>query len=666
MPVVRAVVLLLLSLAILPSPNARAQAPADIKAGDPLPEGAVLHLGSDRFRQEGEVQQVRYSPDGKKLASVSRDAIILWDTRSGRKERRLHARDDARFASQFSAVAFSPDGEEVAAFGASRVHIWEMETGLELLSFPVDSEGGFVDHFEIGYSPNGERLAVTGGMGALLYDTTIGAQTAKLTIDNHRASIMGLCWTPDGTHLVVSTLDPAAVAWDATSGKLVRRFLMPDKQSFATAPAMSADGKTLLAATGGSVHLWDFASGDLRKSIPLDADWINTLVLTPDNRTLIVGSQDGMIRIVDVEAGIVTRKIDGRLWIGRSLAVSPDFKTVALGAVFPTIRQWDIETGEELFPELTATGHDAEVDCGVWSPDGRLIASGGPNHQINLWDAQTGKLRLKIGSPSSANRMTFTPSGRHLVTSWKNAGTIRVWDVDSGKQVRTIECGTKKVRAFTLTRDAKRLIAVVSDSPYEWHSPIGQEAIQVWDFEVGQKLHEFKFQTASTESAALSVDGLSLVTGSANGIIHVFDLESGDERATLPGHGHSVGGLAFSSDGTLLASGSYDQSIRLWDAKTWTSVRVLKGHERAVTSVAFSPDGRRLASGSGSTSYPLNPQHSQRIRLWDVRSGEQIGALSGHNTNTSAVAFSPDGKRLLSAHSDTTLLVWDVSPFDGR
>src|SRR4029077_17593834 len=119
------------------------------------------------------------------------------------------------------------------------------------------------------------------------------------------------------------------------------------------------------------------------------------------------------------------------------------------------------------FPELTATGHDAEVDCGVWSPDGRLIASGGPNHQINLWDARTGKLRLKISSPASANRMEFTAAGKHLLTSWKNAGMIRIWEDDSGKSVRTIESGMKKVRALALTRDAKRLICVVSDSPYE-------------------------------------------------------------------------------------------------------------------------------------------------------------------------------------------------------
>jgi WD40 repeat protein len=241
---------------------------------------------------------------------------------------------------------------------------------------------------------------------------------------------------------------------------------------------------------------------------------------------------------------------------------------------------------------------------------------------------------------------------------------IRVWDVDSGMELRTIETGKKRVRAFALTPDGKKLISVVTDSPYIWHSPVGDETIQLWDFESGEKIREFTLKTASTESVALTRDGTSLVTGSANGIIHVIDIESGNERETLPGHSHSVSALAYSSDGALLASGSFDQTIRVWDAQTWKSIRVLK-EERALTSLAFSPDDRILASGSGTDSYGSR-EHPPRIGFWDVRSGERIGALSGYNANTSAVAFAPNSRRLVSAHNNTTLLVWDVSPFDKR
>jgi len=145
-----------------------------------------------------------------------------------------------------------------------------------------------------------------------------------------------------------------------------------------------------------------------------------------------------------------------------------------------------------------------------------------------------------------------------------------------------------------------------------------------------------------------------------------MNIESGIEVATLAGHSHAVDSLAVSKDGTLLASGSTDQTIRIWDAEKWKPLRILKGHKRAVTSVAFAPDDRTLASGSGKESYPLSPANSQAIRIWDVRAGRQIRTFTGHNTNASAVAFSPNGQRLVSAHDNTTLLIWDVTQLDER
>lgn len=163
-----------------------------------------------------------------------------------------------------------------------------------------------------------------------------------------------------------------------------------------------------------------------------------------------------MIRVVDFDRGECRQKIDGRLGTGSSIAVTSNFKTVAIGSVYPTIRQWDIATRDENFPEWTSTGHDADVQCLAYSPDGRTIASGGANKQINLWDADTGKLRLRLPSQWSANRLAFTPSGRNLLTSWQYAGIIHLWDAATGKHLRTIDSGMNMVRSFALTADGKK------------------------------------------------------------------------------------------------------------------------------------------------------------------------------------------------------------------
>ncbi len=650
-----------LAMAIVLSPPARAETPAGEAGDDTLPEGALHRLGTNRFRQQGEIWQVRYSPDGKKLATTSSDDVVLWDAANGRELKRFRHRRDAESAPMLTSLAFSPDGEEIAAADRSRFYIWEVDTGLELLSLPIPSTTGFIhDEAKLRYSPNGERLALVADFHVLIYDMATGTQIRELTNEGRRALLSDLCWSADGAHLLASNLEPAAIAWDAESGKLVGRFEAKKGRDFSTSITISADGQMLVAATGGILHFWRFADGQHLKDVELDAKYIHTLVLTADSKTLIAGSQEGTIYVVDVETGKPQRKIDGRAH-ARSFAVSPDFKTVAVGAVSPTIRQLDIETGDELFPEWTSAGHDAVVDCVTWSPDGRLIASGSANHQINLWDAQTGKLRLKVASPSSANRMAFSPSGRHLLTSWQSTGMIRIWDVDSGKEVRTIESGKKNVQTFALTRDGKRLVAAVADSLNA--SP---STLQVWDIEAGENLLEFALNATRLESIVLTGDGRSLVAGSGDGLIRVIDIESGNEIAILPGHSGMISGLALSADGRLLASASFDQTIRLWDTQKWKNIRILKGHEQAVTSLAFSPDGRIVASGSGLRGDTRYPSRSQRIRLWDIRSGEQIGAFSGDNANTSAVAFSPDGSRLVSAHDNTTLLIWDVSAFDRR
>lgn len=642
------------------SPQAQAATPQSLR--DPLPKGAVMRLGSDRFRQEGEAQVVRYSRDGKTLASISRDSIIIWDPSTGRKLQQLRPRDLEVYARDFSALDFSPDGEEIAAADGGRVYVWEVSTGLQLMSFPMTPKSGFIDDIRMNYSPDGKQLAVGGNLSTLLFDTATGKQIKELEVENHRSVFYGICWSPDGTRLTGATMNPAVVVWNAKSGKVEKIFKAPKGEEFSYAPAISADGKTLLAGAGGVVNFWNFESGEHLKQIKLDADHINTLVLTPDNKTLIVGSQDGLIRIVDAQAGKLLRKIDGRLWMGRSIAVSPDFKTVALGAVYPTIRQWSINTGEENYPELTAAGHDAEVECVAYSPDGSLIASGGANRQIHLWDARTGKPRLKSPIRTEVSRIVFALSGQHFLTAWEYGGEIRVWDVADGKRARVIQSGAKRVRAIAMLPDGKQVLAVV------WHGqdPVVDDTLQLWDFESGKKTREFKFKTTGTESVAITADGKTVIAGDGDGLIHVLEMRTGNELAMLAGHRGSVASVALSKDGRLLASGSSDRTIRIWDTKTWKRVRVLKGHNRAITSVAFSPNGRILASGSGTSRQPFSPGTTQRVRIWDVSSGEQTGAFFGHDTNTSALAFAPDGQRLATAHDNTTLLIWDVSQMAGR
>ena len=173
------------------------------------------------------------------------------------------------------------------------------------------------------------------------------------------------------------------------------------------------------------------------------------------------------------------------------------------------------------------------------------------------------------------------------------------------------------------------------------------EGVKLWDLET--RTGTTTPLSSGVRAMALSPDGATLASGSANGQVQLFDLERSQIVATLSGHTQAIRSLAFSPDGTVLASGDQD-GIRLWDVETRTRTATLPG---GATSVAFSPDGETLASG-----------FEDGVRLWDVGMQTEIAAYhhSGDRwgPRVNSVAFSPDGALVASGGDDTTVRLWDV------
>lgn len=152
-------------------------------------------------------------------------------------------------------------------------------------------------------------------------------------------------------------------------------------------------------------------------------------------------------------------------------------------------------------------------------------------------------------------------------------------------------------------------------------------------------------------AVAYGPDGTRIATSSRDSTVRMWSSATGEALHTLTGHQGPARAVAFSPDGRLLASGGADATVRLWDAATGQAVRVMSGHEGPVLALVFSPDGRLLATGGSDAT----------VRIWDPATGEMLHTATGHGGIVSAVVFSRDGSRLAAGSADATARVWDLT-----
>ena len=267
----------------------------------------------------------------------------------------------------------------------------------------------------------------------------------------------------------------------------------------------------------------------------------------------------------------------------------------------------------------------------AFSPDSRIVAGGGGDSAISLWDAGTGQLLATLrGHGGPVRTLAFTGDGKWLA-SGSDDRTVRVWSVAARTHSRTIAGHFGAVTALALSPDQQMLASGSQNG-----------SLRMLEFASGREIRAVKRGFATLHAAAFAADGLTLVTGSSDGRISVWDVASGQERGGLTGHTGAVRGVALSPVDPLAASASADRTIRLWDLRARRELAVLGGHTGEVTALAFSHDGLWLASGG----------QDGTLRLWDVKTRREQVARADQSGAIWALAFSPNGSILATAGHD--------------
>jgi WD40 repeat protein len=294
-------------------------------------------------------------------------------------------------------------------------------------------------------------------------------------------------------------------------------------------------------------------------------------------------------------------------------------------------------SSSRMFLINTIDGHSSYVNYLVISPDGNKLVSGSADKKIKIWDLSTGKqVRTLLENSIHVNYFAISPDWQAIATGGPD-NTIKIWDFLTGKQIRTISGHTSYVNYLVISFDGKKLASASADN-----------TIKIWDLSTGKELRTLVGHSGWVNTLAISSDGKQLVSASADNTIKIWDLSTGKELRTLRGHTSPVRPIAISSDGKKLVSGSADSTIKIWDLSTGKERLTLTGHTSYVNSLAISPDGKKLVSASADNT----------IKIWDFLTGEEILTLTGHTSYVNSLAISPDGNRLVSAGADSTIKIW--------
>ncbi len=637
--------------------------------------GRTAFAPGPRFRftdAQQSVLAVAPSADGAISAYGSVDGMVhIVNNTTGNNIRSFEA------GASVIGLSFSSDGTFLAgALEDSTVKVWVVANGEEHMTLTGHTQ--LVSDVE--FSPTGNLLASSSGDSSIrLWDINSGELIRSL--DDHAGFVMKISFSPDGGRLVSSSADETMTGsndditdrtvriWDVATGENI--LTIDPMSGFVRDVEFSPDGQSVAStswdfANGGTARIYDATTGIELRRFFAHRDVITNIEFSPDGTQLVTASWDKSIRFWDIDKSVEVetfvnfpeRPIDIEftpngeyMLIGMGNVGNNDLTTPDDNPVDTSAWLWDLEnrTQDKVF-----RGHEDWTWTTDISPDGQLVASGsGPlrlsddrddyDTTVRIWDVETSaEVRTLRGHTNTVDSVKFTADGAFLLSSsWD--GTIKRWDVITGQLLTTY--------GENLPDMGEVFMIDIMPGDSEFISASSDGILRLWNIDTGEVIRTYEGHEGAINGVFINALGTRMVSAGNDATIRLWDIENGDELNQYIGHEDTANYARLSPDETFIISTSWDDTVRMWDTESGEEVRRFVGHTGNTFGIDITNDGQIMLTTSSDTT----------VRMWDIESGEELNRFEQHTDWIQEVFFNNDETFAISAGQDNALRKWRIA-----